>query len=179
MIETRTKRLRILHLELSDMELLTNENGKAEFNVKMGLNSSGESTKDERDFINGFCQTALGDMDNVMWYNLKQIVLVTENKIIGGICFKGGPNENGQVEIGYGLDCDNYFNKGYMSEAVEVIVKWAISQNGVSEVIAETDKENVSSQRILEKISMIKYKETDNEFWWKLPKSNFLSESNL
>ncbi len=90
------------------MEIFTKDNGKEDFDKKIGLNNSGKSTQDEREFFNGFYQTALNDMSNSMWYMLKQIVLVTENKIIGGICFKGSPNENGEVEIGYGLDDERY-----------------------------------------------------------------------
>lgn len=107
-------------------------------------------------------------MNNSMWYMLKQIVLVTENKIIGGICFKGAPNENCEVEIGYGLDDKSYWNNGYMTEAINEILKWALSQYGISVVIAETDKENISSQRVLEKVIMIKYKETSKELWWRI-----------
>ena len=43
--------------------------------------------------------------------------------IIGGICFHGEPDENGQVEIGYGTD-EEFRNKGYMTETISGLVDW-------------------------------------------------------
>lgn len=167
-MEIRTERLRILQLDLLDLELCSKENGKEEFERKNGLNSSGKATKEEIKFDNYFYQAALKDPSNAMWFMLIQIVLIEENKVIGGLCFKGGPDENGEVEIGYGLDSESYWNKGYMTEAVRSIVKWALEQEGVSAITASTNKDNFASQKVLKKINMIKYRETEKLFWWKV-----------
>ena len=42
--------------------------------------------------------------DEYVWYTNWQIILKEENVSIGSACFKGEPDENGVVEIGYGLD---------------------------------------------------------------------------
>ncbi len=52
------------------------------------------------------------------------------------------------VEIGYGLK-EEYRHHGYMTEAVKVITEWALSQDGVKQVEAETDAENIASQKVL------------------------------
>lgn len=36
-----------------------------------------------------------------------------------------------------------------MTEAVKVITEWALSQDGVKQVEAETDAENIASQKVL------------------------------
>ena len=36
-----------------------------------------------------------------------------------------------------------------MTEAVKVITEWALSQDGVKQVGAETDAENIASQKVL------------------------------
>ena len=55
---------------------------------------------------------------------------------------------DGVIEIGYGLK-EEYRHHGYMTEAVKVITEWALSQDGVKQVEAETDAENIASQKVL------------------------------
>ena len=52
------------------------------------------------------------------------------------------------IEIGYGLK-EEYRHHGYMTEAVKAITEWALSQESVKQVEAETDAENIASQKVL------------------------------
>ena len=52
------------------------------------------------------------------------------------------------IEIGYGLK-EEYRHHGYMTEAVKAITEWALSQENVKKVEAETDAENIASQKVL------------------------------
>lgn len=45
---------------------------------------------------------------------------------------------------------------GYMTEAVKVITEWALSQEGVKQVAAETDAENIASQKVLFRTGFIR-----------------------
>ena len=65
------------------------------------------------------------------------------------MCFKG-LNDDGSVEIGYGITEENQ-GKGYATEAVEAVIAWALNQSGVRQVEAETEPGNRKSQRVLEK----------------------------
>lgn len=67
---------------------------------------------------------------------------------IGGICFKGAPDTEETVEIGYGID-EAYRRKGYATEAIGAIVKWAMVQDGVQCVTAQTEPNNMISQKVL------------------------------
>lgn len=91
--------------------------------------------------------------------------LKKENKLIGSACFKGAPNKNGEIEIGYGIE-ESFKNQGYTTEAVKKMIAWALKQEGVSKVIAETDKGNLASQRILLKCNMEFKKQTTDAYWW-------------
>lgn len=51
---------------------------------------------------------------------------------------------------------EEYRNKGYMPEAVIGMCQWAFQQETVMSVIAETEIDNHSFQRVLEKSEMIK-----------------------
>ena len=82
------------------------------------------------------------------WY----IVLKNEGQrkrvAVGGIGFKGAPDENGVAETGYGI-METFQRKGYASEALQGILKWAFRNPELKMVIAETDEENEASLGVL------------------------------
>jgi RimJ/RimL family protein N-acetyltransferase len=54
-----------------------------------------------------------------------------------------------------------------MTEAVQAFCNWALSQERIDHIIAETKIENTVSQNILKRCGFEKYKE-ENTLWWKL-----------
>ena len=86
------------------------------------------------------------------WYATWMIELKS-GAHIGDLCFKG-LNNDGSVEIGYGITEENQ-GCGYATEAVEAVVDWALNQPDVYRVVAESDSENKQSQRVLEKCGFI------------------------
>ena len=92
--------------------------------------------------------------DNYIWYTLWFMELKnSNNEIVGTLSFKG-IDDNGIVEIGYGIN-DGYENKGYMTEAVQAIAKWASIQPNVKQIEAEAEEINVASIRVLEKSNFV------------------------
>jgi [ribosomal protein S5]-alanine N-acetyltransferase len=83
------------------------------------------------------------------------------------LCIVGEPNENGAIEIGYGT-YEEFQNKGFMTEIVTAIIKWAKTQSIVRSIIASTNKTNIASFKVLEKNNFIKTGETETLFNWKL-----------
>ncbi|MFE0460939.1 GNAT family N-acetyltransferase [Kitasatospora sp. NPDC058965] len=71
---------------------------------------------------------------------------------IGGIGFHGAPDASGTAEIGYGLS-ESERGKGYASEAVRAMVA-AVRGWGLKRLIADTDLDNLPSQRVLEAVGM-------------------------
>lgn len=165
LIELRTKRLRVLCLELEDMLLLNKGNTEAQFEKKMGY-SIGKLDDFDKELNKEFCAAALKDEENRLWFRQWDFVSLKENKLIGGALFKGGPNKNGEVEIGYGIK-DEFQCLGYATESIVAMIQWALGQQGVSTVIAETDKDNIASQKVLQHSGMAKYSETDVHYLWK------------
>ena len=83
-----------------------------------------------------------------LWYAVWQMELKDgSGTVVGDLCFKG-LGADGTVELGYGL-YEGCCGKGYMTEAVRAISAWALSQQGVTRVEAETAPDNLSSQRVL------------------------------
>ena len=107
-----------------------------------------------------------GDLEKDLYYSLWTITLKEKLTLIGDLCFKGPPDKDGQIEIGYGLN-EKFQKQGYMAEAVQAIVKWAFLQERVKAVISETDKTNIPSHKVLIKNGFVQYKEVGESFWWR------------
>ena len=106
------------------------------------------------------------DSENYFWHSFWLLIRKSDRTVVGSADFKNIPNNNGEVEIGYGLGKE-YEHNGYMTEAVQAMCNWALKQNGVSAVIAETEVDNLPSQRILHRCGFNKYLQKDT-LWWRL-----------
>ena len=83
------------------------------------------------------------------WFTYWLIVITRENLGVGLVGYKGYPDSKGEVEIGYGID-QAYRRQGYMSEAVDALVKWAFNHPECKRITAPgVLKENIGSQRTL------------------------------
>ena len=99
------------------------------------------------------------------WYVLRK----EDDSVLGDIGFKGKPNEDQTVEIGYGF-IEKYWNQGYATEAVRELIDWAFKTGEVETIIAETLIDNYSSMRVLEKLHMKRVNATETMINWKIEK---------
>ena len=77
-----------------------------------------------------------------------------EPKLVGSGGFKGCPQPDGTIEVGYSV-LPQYQRRGYATEAVSGLLSWAFAHAEVSRVIAETLLDNERSIRLLEKLSFL------------------------
>ena len=118
------------------------------------------------DILKGQLEVATKDELNYLYHSFWFIIRKTDRVVIGSADFKDVPNENKEVEIGYGLGKE-YEHNGYMTEAVQAMCNWAMAQDNISHVIAETDIDSPQSQGILKRCGFIQYKQKDT-LWWRL-----------
>ena len=111
--------------------------------------------------IPGLTQKNKNPFFNSIWLLIEKRFLVS----VGSILFKGGPDRDGNVEIGYGTN-EEYQNRGYMTEAVAAVCIAAFESGKVKRIIAETAKNNVPSFGVLEKNNFNKYSENENFYYW-------------
>ena len=84
----------------------------------------------------------------------------------GMIGFKGAPDDRGEVEIGYGID-SAFWNQGYMTEAVEGMIRWAFRDSRCARILApDTLRSNLASNRVLHKVGMRVYEEKEDSVSW-------------
>ncbi|KAA0948753.1 GNAT family N-acetyltransferase [Sporosarcina sp. ANT_H38] len=89
------------------------------------------------------------------------------NSVIGDIGFKGRPQADKIVEVGYGI-IPSEWGKGYATEAVNEIVNWAFASQRVDRVIAECLDDNYASIKVLKKLGMEEVGKEDNMIKWEL-----------
>ncbi|MES2555884.1 MAG: GNAT family N-acetyltransferase [Bacteroidota bacterium] len=111
-----------------------------------------------------------GDPNNDLYCTFWTVIHKEQQVMVADICFKGKPNANGEIEIGYGTYHD-FQQLGFMTEAVGGIIDWAFQQDAVNVILAETDPENSASHRILEKNNFVIQHQTPDNIHWRLDKS--------
>ena len=104
---------------------------------------------------------------NYLYFTLWLSIDRAENKITGGLSFKGEPNAAGEIEIGYGTN-EIFRGRGYMTEAVGGMIAWVSVQEEVKFIIAETDLLNIASHKVLERNGFQPGYETETMRWWQL-----------
>ena len=103
---------------------------------------------------------------DLLWLTYWLIQVPPEGYGAGMIGFKGVPDDNGAVEIGYGID-SSFRNMGYMTEALEGMIRWAFKDPRCERILApDTPRSNRGSNRVLEKVGMRVYQEKRDSLSW-------------
>lgn len=165
MIETE----RLILKPLTYEQLIKYTNCDNSLETELNLNKTSRTISPE--LKEAFEQTILPNVadktKNYLYSTLWTAISKTENKMVGDLCIVGEPNEDGEIEIGYGT-YNEFQNKGFMTEIVSGIIEWTKTQPMVKSIIASTDKSNTASFKVLEKNNFIKIGETETLFNWKL-----------
>ncbi len=105
------------------------------------------------------------ELKQLLWNTYWLAIIRDQAYGAGLIGFKGDPRQDGTVEIGYGIDA-SVRRKGYTTEAAAALIKWAFAQPECHAVVACTEKNNIASIRVLEKLGFSMVTETNDEFNW-------------
>ncbi len=111
----------------------------------------------------------LSEDSSLLYWGTWLVVRKFDGVVLGDIGFKGKPDGNKVVEVGYGF-LESYWNNGYATESVGVLIQWAFETSKVDKVIAETLHDNYGSIRVLEKLGMRKINMTETMINWEIEK---------
>ncbi|HMJ70382.1 MAG TPA: GNAT family N-acetyltransferase [Cyclobacteriaceae bacterium] len=165
MIETERFLLKPLTYELLVKYVAVDNSLERELNVRDSLRTISPELKEALE------QTIMPNVadksKNYLYSTLWTAILKAEQIMVGDLCIVGEPNEEGQIEIGYGI-YEEFRGKGYMTEIVSGIVTWAKDQEKVKSIFASTDKGNIASSTVLIKNNFIKVSESDTSLSWLL-----------
>ncbi len=84
--------------------------------------------------------------------------------VIGDLGTKGWVDDDGTVEIGYGL-APTWWGQGFGTEAVGALVEWLQAQPDVRRITAEVEIGNIASRRLLERLGFA-VTEIAGASWW-------------
>jgi [ribosomal protein S5]-alanine N-acetyltransferase len=104
---------------------------------------------------------------NYLYATLWTAILKADNRMIGDACFKGEPNAEGEIEIGYGT-YEEFQGKGFMTEIVGGLIAWAKKQKNVKSITVSTEKANVASFKVLQKNGFFKASEDNIFYYWRI-----------
>lgn len=97
-------------------------------------------------------------------------LVMLDDVVIGDCGTVGGLDDEGAIEIGYGLAAEHR-GRGYGNELVGVLSGWLLSQPEVEQVVArEVLAGNVASRRALENAGFALEREEGGLTWYVLPR---------
>jgi len=162
-----TPRLYIKPLTYEELRLYVDS--EKDFADKSGYkpSASGIDGVTKEAIINALLPNLEKSKDNFEFFTMWIIIEKETLSIIGGLCFHGLPDDCGEVEIGYGMDI-TCRNKGYITEAIKRLIEWTGKSQKVKTIKAETENENVSSSKVLEKNGFKLCEKKNNTSLWRL-----------
>lgn len=86
--------------------------------------------------------------DTQSWYTYWLIINKKKQIGVGFIGFKGLASENGYSEVGYSIS-PNYRRQRLMTEALELLIRWAYGFKECRGIVAKVSKGNTGSNKIL------------------------------
>jgi RimJ/RimL family protein N-acetyltransferase len=104
------------------------------------------------------------DHGDLGWF----VTRVEDGRVIGDCGTNGWTDEQGRVEIGYGLAAP-FRGVGYGVEAVRALVDWLVTQPEVRTVVAEVEVGNTASRRLLERLGFSLSESVGRSWWFALP----------
>lgn len=160
-----TERLEIYALTPGELLLLAED--MAELEKSLAVTYRAEPVEGHfREIVLSQARVASEDRENYLWHTFWLIIRKEGRVVVGSIDFKSPPDEEGMVEIGYGLG-EEFEKNGYMSETVRRMRLFALETPGVTGIKAETEKDNIASQNVLKNCGFVLYRREET-LWWKL-----------
>ncbi|MCV9926096.1 GNAT family N-acetyltransferase [Flavobacterium sp. LS1R49] len=140
----KTERLVLRNLEVQDFEFIHKLHSDPIVNSFVGRDNSSNLDKAEA-YITRI-NNLIAKNECIYWV----IALKENNDLIGSVCLWNFDLENDIVEIGYEM-LTQYQGKGFMSEALKEVVKYAFEGIKASLITAFPSSDNINSVTILKR----------------------------
>lgn len=172
MLKLHTERLDLIPLSPVQLQLYLEQPAQLEQEIGYPISRAIVTERVQRAIRMKLARMAHIEQARLAWYTYWLLVIRAAAFGAGLAGFKGFPDQNGEVEIGYGID-PGYQGQGYTTEAVQRMITWAFEEAACLSVVArDTKKLNVASQRVLAKVGMKVYQESDDAFWLRVERGD-------
>ncbi|KAF3008726.1 hypothetical protein E8E13_009776 [Curvularia kusanoi] len=109
--------------------------------------------------LSGFDLQSLEDVEWVGYAGVRDATTTSMPERVAGD--EPLPPWQDMIELRYGVHA-NYWGKGVAGEAARAVMQWAVSERGVTRFIAETEKTNTRSGKVLQKMG---FRESGTNYW--------------
>ncbi len=165
MVEIQTERLRLVALDLDNLYHYVHDYEMVQLNLGVKVTMPVQDPEIKYVFSKAHYE-ASSNPQEILWYTSWEVILKSENVIIGGVCFKGPPDDELEVEVGYEI-VPEYQRNGYATEATEALLKWAKKAEHIKSVVACVETDNVPSSKLLRKLGFNFFKSDNGLNWWR------------
>jgi [ribosomal protein S5]-alanine N-acetyltransferase len=173
-----TQRLRLIPLSRRQLELYLGAPEELERELGFLVSRSVLTERVRHAIEVKLTKMARADAATHAWYTYWLIVVAGAPFGAGLAGFKGAPSA-GEAEIGYGID-PAYQGRGYVTETVRALIAWAFQEPACRAVVAPgTLKTNIASNRVLAKVGMTVYAETDSALSWAIERAAMETSSHV
>jgi ribosomal-protein-alanine N-acetyltransferase len=162
-LRIETERLVLIPCPLSVADALVADRGEAERLLGVQLPTDWPDAE-LAEFLPLYADD-LRENPDALGYGVWLLVEQTSRTIVGSSGFRGRPNAEGELEVGYGVH-PNYRNRGYATEAVQALLAWGLAQSGVTRIAAHCDPSNTASLRVARKGGMREAGQRDGLSRW-------------
>ncbi|WP_024831699.1 GNAT family N-acetyltransferase [Ruminiclostridium josui] len=155
---------RLIIMPMTHSMVCTVLSGSTEEYEKLGVKFNGKwPLQDTLDILH-FIKDRMKKNETDGFY-VWMIVKKEDMTVIGDAGFKGAPNENGEIEIGFGFIKEEQ-QKGYGYEAASSLIEWASQKNKVKVIKADCLIDNIGSIKLLKKCGMIEINRDSELIYW-------------
>jgi Acetyltransferases, including N-acetylases of ribosomal proteins len=165
MEEIQTDRLRLVALDLENLYHYIHDYERVQTNLGVSVTMPIQDQEIKYVFSSAHYE-ASAHPEDILWYTSWEVILKDENVIIGGISFKGPPDDQLEVEIGYEI-VSEYQQNGYATEATAALIKWAKEVKHIERIIACVEPHNYSSTQVLRKLGFNYFESDEGLNWWR------------
>ena len=145
-----TKDLALYTVELAEYELLEADYAHPKLWFDRGFSDPHKYFLNNRNPIPYRINQVRKDPE-VAKYLLRVAVLRESMEIIGSAGFHNLPDENGMIEIGFGVD-PAFQNKGYGKQLLQGMWNWVVKEPGVKTLRYTVSPSNLISKQIIKKL---------------------------
>jgi [ribosomal protein S5]-alanine N-acetyltransferase len=162
-----TQRLHIIPLRYDQLKMYLQANDLLE--AELGLRKTGRTiSKEVKQRVERFILPKIkaSTEDHFIFDTFWIVVEKSSRVIVSELGFKGPPNGEGVVEIGYGT-MPGHEGNGYMTEAVAGVIEWAKERKDLNMIMASVDENNLASIRIVQKTNFEALGKKEDLLWWR------------
>lgn len=102
--------------------------------------------------------------ENWLWHTIWLILHKEDRKVVGHLGFMGEPDDDGVIEFVFALGTA-FERRGYMTEAVRALCRWAKLKPNVYRIKATVDSKNIKAQRVLHNGGFIQDDSSEDDVW--------------